>query len=211
MRAPIWVGLGLSLAVALTAPALGAQPLDRAGMESARDDYFAGERGLGMAGMIAGTASIAGASVLYFQDDDFMKGASYPLAGFGLLELVAGGVVYFRTPGQVRDLESDMQRDPAKMRSDELDRMKRVNAQFDVLTVVWIVGLAAGAGTLAYGFIDKNDRVKGIGAGVMLESAILLAGDRVAAGNAEDYTRSLERFQPSAAAGGALIGVNGSF
>ncbi len=180
-------------------------------MERARDDYFSSERTLGLSGMLAGAASIGGAAALYFQDDEFMKGAAYPLAGFGLLELAAGGVVFFRTPGQLRQLESDMARDPTKMKTDELDRMKRVNAQFDVLTVVWIVGLAAGAGTLAYGFIDDSPRTKGIGAGVMLESALLLTGDRIAAGNAEDYTHALERFQPSATTGGGLIRVHGSF
>lgn len=208
-----FAGLVVGCALSSLGSMASAQPLDRAGMVSARDDYFSQERTLGLGGMLVGTTSLGGAAILYFQDNDFLEGASYPLAGFGLLELVAGGMVFFRTPGQLSDLKTDLDRDPTRMRRDELDRMKRVNGQFDVLTIVWIVGIAAGAGTLAYGFIDESDTAKGVGAGVMLHSSILLTGDLIAAGSAKDYTRALERFQPTAAtsASGATLGVRGAF
>lgn len=177
------------------------------------DSYFDGERGLGLAGMIAGGASIGGAAVLYFQDDEILEGAAYPLAGFGLLELAAGSVIFFRTPGQVSDLRSELKQNPETFRKDELKRMQAVNSQFDVLTIVWIVGIAAGLGTATYGFLDDSDRAKGIGAGVAFESAILLTGDLIAAGNARDYTDALERFNPGASGSSSstLIHVGGTF
>lgn len=178
------------------------------------DTYFGAERTLGLAGMIAGTASLGGAAVLYTRDDDFFKGAAYPVAGFGLLQLVAGSVIFFRTPGQVDDLKSQLRRDEASFRRDELDRMKRVNDQFDVLTIVWIVGVAAGLGTATYGFIDDSDTAKGIGAGVTLQTAVFLAGDLVAAGNARDYTNALQRFTPGSGGSSSaplVLTVGGSF
>jgi hypothetical protein len=197
----------------LLAPPAAAQALDQTAMGKEMDAYFDGERGLGLAGMIAGGASIGGAAVLYFQDDKVLEGAAYPLAGFGLLELAAGSVIFFRTPGQLDDLESDLERDPVRFRKDELRRMKGVNDQFDILTIVWVVGIAAGLGTATYGFLDDSDRAKGIGAGVVLESALLLTGDLIAASNARDYTDALERFQPATtgSSSATLVRLGGTF
>lgn len=213
MSSPRAVTVLLSAFLSLMSASASGQSLDQAGMEAKMDSYFEGERGLGLVGMIAGGASIGSAAVLYFQDDEILEGAAYPLAGFGLLELAAGSVIFFRTPGQVSDLRSDLKRDPAQFRKDELKRMQAVNSQFDVLTIVWIVGIAAGLGTATYGFLDDRDRAKGIGAGVAFESAILLTGDLIAAGNARDYTDALERFDPGASSSSSstLIHVGGTF
>lgn len=207
------VSVLLSAILSLMSASASGQSLDQAGMEAKMDSYFDGERGLGLAGMIAGGASIGGAAVLYFQDDEILEGAAYPLAGFGLLELAAGSVIFFRTPGQVSDLRSELKQNPETFRKDELKRMQAVNSQFDVLTIVWIVGIAAGLGTATYGFLDDSDRAKGIGAGVAFESAILLTGDLIAAGNARDYTDALERFNPGASGSSSstLIHVGGTF
>ncbi len=200
LRRPLAALISLALALSLARPAV-AQPIDQAGMERATDDYFSQEKTLGLAGMIAGVASLGGAAVLYTQrDDERLEGAMYPLAGFGLLELAAGGVIFFRTPGQLSDLKSDLKRDPAAFRKDELKRMKAVNDQFDILTIVWIVGIAAGIGVSTYGFIDDSERALGIGAGVALQSALILTGDLIAASNARDYADALERFQPTGTA-----------
>ena len=199
--------------LALVATPSSAQPLDQQQMAAEMDDYFGSEKTLGLMGMIAGTATVGAGAALFFQDDDFLKGLSYPIGGFGLIELAAGSVIFFRTDGQLDDLKSQLADDPSAMKKDEIERMDAVNSQFDVLTILWIGVIAAGAGTSIYGFVDDNDTAKGIGIGLAGQGGLILTADLIAASNARQYTSALRRFQPTAAVGSrqAMLGFRGEF
>src|SRR5688572_28686460 len=68
-------------------------------MERAIHEYFEGEieRGASL-GMAMGVSSLIAAPLLLFAtDSEFLEGAAYPIAVFGILEIIVASVIYWRT------------------------------------------------------------------------------------------------------------------
>jgi hypothetical protein len=185
-----------SAALALPAPA--AAQIDAATMRRDMHDYFSGETS--EAWVFLGTGLLAGGIATYgfTRDDDqaALQGAAWPLAVVGVIQIAAGLVLFARTPGQVDDLDAQLDRDGAAFRTDELTRMETVNDQFDLLAITEIALIVAGAGVATYGFLDDEPFWAGVGAGIAIQAGAMLILDLLAAARADRYTASLEAFTP---------------
>ncbi|MFO0579472.1 MAG: hypothetical protein U1A78_36205 [Polyangia bacterium] len=242
-------GLGLLLGIGLSVSGsegaaraqAGAEPqapaaptateLDRAALQGAMRSYFYGEKWQGPWFMGAGAISIAAGAGLVAQDSDFMRGTSYPLFAVGAIQLIAGAVIFFRSDGQLAKLSRGLAHNPAEYRSSEdrrirlvhaseLRRIRRVNLEFELVTILESLILVGGVATASVGAARHDDVVKGVGVGLVIESVAMLALDLVAARRALLYTRRLEQLgigttllstPGSAAPSGFLLSASGRF
>jgi hypothetical protein len=94
-----------------------------------------------------------------------------------------------RTNKQVAELEQTFQKSPAAMVQEELPRMEKVNANFKLTFMVFGVLAAVGLGVHYLGGLNWG---RGLGAALILISAIGLLVDGFAERRAIPYTAVLE-------------------
>jgi len=190
----VYVLVGVA-AFGLSAPAPAS-----AQVEEMRDDmhgYFDGETSEGWVFLGVGALALGGATYgIGLSDDPHLEGAGWPVGVVGLIQAAAGIVLLARTPGQVADLDVQLDDDPAGYRAGELARMEGVNDQFDLLAVIEVGLIVGGAGLATWGFLDDEPTLAGIGVGLAAQAAIMLVLDLIAAARADRYTESLRAFEP---------------
>ncbi len=163
-------------------------------MSAAMHHYFDGEFAESFA--FAGVGAALGGTSVYLltRQEDFSTGMAIPLIAIGVIQLAAGVVLWARTPGQVADLDAQLEEDPEAYREAELDRMLAVNHEFELLEATEIMLAIAGAITFALGLAAEQDVMTGIGVGTTIQSLAMLVLDLLAKGRAERYIEALEAF-----------------
>lgn len=151
--------------------------------------YFAAEKWESLLFMVCGLTAVVIAIVLWRSESSY-RGMLYPLVIIGLIQVVAGSAVFFRTDAQAGALASQLQVSPADYEKAELARMKIVNRNFAWYKTIEIVLLAAGIG-MTYLF-RQNDFLYSLAVGLVLESALMLVADLFAEHRAEDYVRAIQ-------------------
>lgn len=116
-----------------------------------------------------------------------MAYAFIPLAGL-LLAICVGVVI--RTPTDIERVTTIYQTAPQKMQTDELPRMEKVMKSFTVIKRVEICFFLAGV--LLGAFFWRNDLIKGIAIGLMIQSVILYLFDYSAAIRGKVYFEFLQ-------------------
>jgi hypothetical protein len=188
----------LVIAGLLTTPAYAEQADPAPPPASLSDDlhhYFGGEKREGIAFMSVGAPAIVLGGALLAQDNEIGRGVAYPLLAIGVIELLAGVIVYTRTDRQVARLDAEFAKNPQAMRDAELKRMRRVNREFVFLKWLESSLMLSGVALAAVGAGTGHQQVLGAGLGLSLQSVAMLTFDGFAALRALPYTRSLERFQ----------------
>ena len=194
-------GAALALAVVSIAPHAMAQTVVTAiGATEATGEmhhYFAGEKREGIFFFSAGILSAAGGVALLLEGGDRWRAAAGPVLAIGLIQLVAGAIVYTRTDAQVAALDAQLSHDPASFDRLERARMERVNAQFRWLEVIESTLALGGAASAFVGAATHTDLAVGLGAGFAIEGTAMLVLDYLAHQRGRLYQRSLERFAPT--------------
>jgi hypothetical protein len=188
----------LASSLAITLPAPAAAQIDAATMERDMRDYFAGETSEAWVFLGVGLLTGGVAAYGFTRDSDHavLQGAAWPLAVVGVIQIAAGIVLFARTPGQVDDLDAQLDADPTAFRTGELTRMQGVNDQFDLLAITEIALMAVGTGLATWGYFDDRPFWTGVGAGLAIQAAAMLVLDLLAATRADHYTASLQAFTP---------------
>ncbi len=152
--------------------------------------YFRGEKTEALCFILpVGLALLALAvTAIKAEPGGFAWGVAIPCALFGLIFTATGIGVGFRTAGQVADIEQRFQDDPAALARSELDRIEKVNRNFRLTYIVFGVLTAVG---LAIHYLAGPNLGRGLGAAIMLVSAIGLLVDGFAERRAEPYTAVL--------------------
>lgn len=178
--------------LAFATPAVAESPV--APMET----YFRGEIrggftliGMGTAELVAGTLMLAGSAG--DGGNEYVRGASYPLLGVGLLHAVAGVFVNVSSVQRIRKFGKDIGSDPAGWVKREQKRMKGVSTQFFALKIVETV-VATGALATAAIVRDDNPQLTGACIGIAGMMAATFVFDVFAARRAGRYRRSLAGF-----------------
>ena len=193
--------LAATLALATAAlPSLASAQVET--MRRDMHDFFDAEVGGSWAFTLEGFAAAGAATSAFFlyegQRADLVRGWAIPVAVIGIVQAFAGGVFLLaRTPGQVADLDAQLARDPAAYRRDEIERMERIDFQFDLVKVVEIGLAIAGAGVATYGMVAGDDLWTGIGLGTISQVLVTLFLDMLAAARADTYAEQLDRFDPT--------------
>ncbi|HVG61125.1 MAG TPA: hypothetical protein VNA24_21370 [Hyalangium sp.] len=185
-----------SQALSMPAPASPGAPSSSVLMVSQMESYLDAERSESKLFVGMGALSIAGGAVaLAASDRDFLRGASLPLMGVGLIQLVVGGSVWWRTEEQKAQLRTLILSDPSRYVSEESARMKQVNDNFVIYRWTEISLLGAGAATAGAGYALDKDFVTGLGVGLAFQSAVMLALDYFAEKRGNEYASQVAGFR----------------
>jgi hypothetical protein len=119
----------------------------------------------------------------------FARGVAIPFLLMGLLMTAVGGVVGYRTPGQVAQLQQGLKTDPQAALAVESQRMQKVNAAWKKYLVLWslmgVVGLGLRCAT-------RGDFSQGLGIALVLFAGVGLMVDGFAERRARAYESVLQ-------------------
>lgn len=149
--------------------------------------YFLGERQGGLFVGLLGLLSCAFSAWLASTSSTF-RAMVVPMALVGLIQLGVGVGLWVRTPGQVAALETGLGQPEGAARvtrATEIARMERVMRSFLIIKSIELVLIAVGAG-LIFGLRQRGWAV-GVGMGLIVQGAVMLAFDVFAEARAEIY------------------------
>lgn len=162
------------------------------------EKYFLAEKNTCLIFLIVGIAAILlAAGFFFFWKTNFAKGAAVPLLIIGLVQMIAGYVVYEKSDNQRIDNVYAFDMNPSKLKNEELPRMKMVNRNFVIYK--WIEITLAITGIVLI-LLYKTDPEKsflfGLGLALLIQTAIIFSADFFSAKRATIYTNQLEsKFQ----------------
>ena len=107
-----------------------------------------------------------------------------------LIQLVVGTTVYLRTDSQVQGLIAQSQSAPESFKRDEVRRMQTVMKNFNIYKTIEMVLLVLGV--CLVGLLQRFDAAAGIGAGLVVQAAFMLALDLFAEARGQDYMVALK-------------------
>jgi hypothetical protein len=200
---PVAVAAALLMGLAGTAnaedaaragPPAADAPADTARMRRAMHAYFHGELNEAWAFGTAGIVTVGGGSALLAANDGLYRGAAFPLAIVGVVQLAAGIVLLARTDAQVAELDRRLDLGKSAFLGLEQPRMQKVRAEFGLLAVTELALMVAGIGLAAYGGARHDHPVTGIGGGLALQSAAMLAFDAQASTRADTYAAAIDAY-----------------
>ncbi len=226
LLAVLLVALPARAAIAAEEAAAAAGDLGEAQMQADMHRYFTGERRGGIWLMSAGAPAMALGTGLIAGQDGFLRGLGCSMLAFGAIELIGGAAFYVNSNRRVPRFDGLLRTRPAAYRDEELVRIRGVNRDMRRLEAIEITLVLAGGALTAIGEVQRQDLLAGIGAGLMIQSAVLFLYDQLAARRALRYSESLGRFAVSltpgtpgaglssgggGGGGGATLAVSGRF
>lgn len=138
--------------------------------------YFTAEKNESLLFILMGIAAIAfSAFALAKWSEPFYKGLAIPLILIGIIQIVVGGSVYFRTDKQIADLEKRYQTSITDFKTQETPRMDMVMMNFSLYKKVEIAFVLIGIALIV--FINSRDFWVGIGVGMLIQGAVMLTLD----------------------------------
>lgn len=138
--------------------------------------YFTAEKNESLLFLLMGVAAIAfSAYALVKWSEPFYKGLAIPLVLIGIIQIVVGGSVYFRTDKQIADLEKLYQTSISDFKTQETLRMDTVMKNFSLYKKVEIAFVLIGIALIV--FINSRDFWLGVGVGMLLQGAVMLTLD----------------------------------
>jgi len=126
-----------------------------------------------------------GASVWLLRTGSSYRGMAWPLIAVGLIQLVVGGTVAFRTDAQVAALTAQLASSPSAFQLAEVPRMEVVMRNFALYKGIEIALLLVGV-ALTYAFRQK-ELVYGIGVGLVMQASLMLVLDLFAERRGDEY------------------------
>jgi hypothetical protein len=138
--------------------------------------YFTAEKNESLLFMLMGIAAIAfSVYALVKWSEPFYKGQAIPLVLIGIIQIVVGGSVYFRTAKQMADLGKLYQTSTSDFKAQETPRMETVMKNFSLYKKVEIAFVLIGI--LLIVFAPPRAFWLGVGVGMLLQGAAMLSLD----------------------------------
>jgi hypothetical protein len=154
--------------------------------------YFKAEKSESLLFLAAGIAAILFSIWAWLSfKQSFYTGIAIPLALVGLIQIVVGGTVYFKTDKQIATLEQQYETDKIAMAKSELPRMNTVMKNFTLYKYIEIAFILSGL--ICIFFLRQNDFWLGIGIGLLIQGTIMLVLDIFAEKRGEVYINWLHQ------------------
>ena len=169
------------------------------GMQEQMVRYFSEEKAESWLFILVGVVAL-GASVWLLRTGSSYRGMAYPLIAVGLIQLVVGGSVAFRTDAQVAALTAQLASSPSAFQLAEVPRMEVVMRNFALYKGIELALLLVGV-ALTYAFRQK-ELVYGIGVGLVMQASLMLVLDLFAERRGDEYLSAL-RALPAVSASAA--------
>ena len=168
-------------------------------MQEQMVSYFAAEKAESWLFILVGVVAL-GASVWLLRTGSSYRGMAWPLIAVGLIQLVVGGTVAFRTDAQVAELTAQLASSPSAFQLAEVPRMEVVMRNFALYKGIELALLLVGV-ALTYAFRQK-ELVYGIGVGLVMQASLMLVLDLFAERRGDEYLSALREL-PAASASAA--------
>lgn len=160
------------------------------------EKYFIAEKYESLVFLVIGLAAIVIALIFYFSTrSPIFKGAAIPLLVLGLVQAVAGYVVYYRSDDQRVSQVYAYDMNPGQLKTTELTRMRKVQTRFQLYR--WVEIACVITGLLLFFLFRNNPSANfwmGFGIALTLMAAELFIADLIAEKRAKIYTGQLEEF-----------------
>jgi hypothetical protein len=138
--------------------------------------YFTAEKNESLIFMAFGILTIAfSVYALLRWGDTFYRGFAMPAILIGIIQLVVGGTVYFRTDKQIIQLETLYQQDKAAFAKAETPRMEIVMKNFSLYKKVEVAFVVIGL--LLIFLTPAREFWLGVGVGMLLQGTLMLTAD----------------------------------
>jgi hypothetical protein len=112
-------------------------------------NYFAAEKQESVIFISVGILAIA-VSIWLWINGHRLKSMAYPLVIIGLMQMVVGSTIFFRTDSQVSALSTQLQQNPTAMRVEESARMETVMKNFSIYKAIEMMLLITGVGIIIF-------------------------------------------------------------
>jgi hypothetical protein len=154
-------------------------------------EYFRGERQVGIALAVLGAGLLAAAFwVFRTQSGAFAWWLLVPLAVMGLGFSGGGAFLAIKTEKQIAALTAQLENDPAGLVAAEVPRMTRVNANWPRAKAAWAVVIAVA---LVLILAVRRDWSSALGLSLLLLATVLYFTDVFAERRAVIYTQALRQ------------------
>jgi uncharacterized membrane protein HdeD (DUF308 family) len=162
-------------------------------MLNALNNYFVAEKQESVIFIVVGLLAIV-FSVWLWMNGLRLKSMAYPLVVIAMMQIVVGSTIYLRTDSQVSTLSTQLQVNPAALKTDETARMETVMKNFSIYKAIEMLMLIMGVVMIA--FFQRHDVAAGIGVGLVLQAAFTLTLDIFAETRGADYLFMVQRMAP---------------
>jgi uncharacterized membrane protein HdeD (DUF308 family) len=153
--------------------------------------YFAAEKNESLIFVLFGILTISfSIYALLKWNDSFYRGFAVPVILIGIIQIVVGSTVYFRTDTQINSLETLYQQDKAAFSKAETPRMYTVMKSFLLYKKVEVAFVVIGL--LLIFFAPTSEFWLGIGVGMLLQGALMLTADIFAERRGKEYIQLFE-------------------
>lgn len=158
--------------------------------------YFKGEKQQSLFFTLGGILAITlGALGYFYFQTAIWLGTAIPFISIGLIQLVVGASVYFRTNGQVKKLLLQSEQETPSFFKEEIARMEKVLTNFSKYKTVLILFFCLGFLFLMLGaFGGWGKFTSGSGAALLWQSGTIYLMDSLAEYRAEFYIQKLKKF-----------------
>lgn len=156
----------------------------------AMNAYFQGEKTEALVFILPlGLLSLVfGGWLLSENQPGFTRGVAIPCVVMGLVMVLVGGGVGFRTPSQHAALRASVAASPASVVVAERARMEKVNRAWPIYLAVWAAFGVIGLG-LRFGL--RSEFAQGLGVALVFFAGVGLLIDGFAERRAQPYTAAL--------------------
>jgi hypothetical protein len=138
--------------------------------------YFSAEKSESLIFMTIGVLAIAFSTYAIVKwGEPFYKGFAIPGILIGLIQIVVGGTVYFRSDKQTQELEMLYSKSKTDFVKIETDRMNHVMNNFSLYKKIEIAFVLTGL--LMILLFSSKEFWLGIGVGMLLQDALMLTAD----------------------------------
>lgn len=151
--------------------------------------YFTSERTTGLIFTVIGVVAIAVAAWAWRQGA-FWRGAAWPLVLVALLQVGVGASVWWRSPQDLARVSHIAANERPRLASEEIPRMQQVVR--DLARNRWIELALVAIGLALAVAMPRGSTWQGVGAGLAVQAALVLALDWFAARRAGDYLAWLQ-------------------
>jgi hypothetical protein len=121
----------------------------------------------------------------------YYKGLAWPLLWIGMVEVIFGASVYFRSLVDVRKIEQYFDQQPQKLLQEELPRMQKLMKSYVIYrwfeVALTVIGLL-----LIIAMNSSSDFWMGIGTGLLFQGGVMLVSDYFAERRGAVYIRELK-------------------
>jgi hypothetical protein len=154
-------------------------------------EYFAAERAESIVFILVGAVALGLSFMFWFKlKTPLTRGAAWPLALVAAIQLTVGTTIYVRSPLDAQRVQHVVQKEPARVRSEEIPRMQTVMRKFEQYRYLEMALLAVGA---VLGWRARRGSLwQGVGFGLAAQAGLMLAMDFFAERRGAAYLQWLQ-------------------